>query len=70
MTLRLTALLGSVDDREQGWYTDIGEDWSWMWPSLADHDARAAVHGGAESGPGVAGKKAAVGAMFGWRDYL
>ena len=59
------------DDREQGWYTDIGEDWSWMWP----YSSPITMHGrrfteARKADRELLGKKAAVGAMFGWRDYL
>ena len=59
------------DNREQGWYTDIGEDWSWMWP----YSSPITMHGrrfteARKADRELLGKKAAVGAMFGWRDYL
>jgi len=58
------------DDREQR-YTYIGEAWSWMWP----YSSPITMHGrrfteARRADRELLGKKAAVGAMFGWRDYL
>ena len=58
------------DDREQR-YIYIGEAWSWMWP----YSSPITMHGrrfteARRADRELLGKKAAVGAMFGWRDYL
>ena len=58
------------DGRERG-HVRVGEAWSWMWPCsspITMHGRRFTEARKADRE--LLGKKAAVGAMFGWRDYL
>ena len=58
------------DGRERG-DVRVGEAWAWLWPCsspLPMHGRRCTEARKADRE--LLGKMAAVGAMFGWRDYL